>query len=96
MNLRDAAKGRECQVRSPVCNYDRQTTVLAHYRLIGISGMAHKAPDLLGAWACSSCHDLIDGRSRVSGIPRERVKLLHLEGILRTQAELIAEEAVKW
>jgi len=42
-------------VRIPeVCNHNSETTVLAHYRLAGVSGIGMKSPDILGAWACSA------------------------------------------
>lgn len=89
MNLRKLAKGMCCMVRVPgVCNGDPATTVLAHYRLGGISGMGIKSPDLLGAWACSACHDAVDRRSRTAwGV--DYLKLCHLEGVMRTQAHLL-------
>jgi hypothetical protein len=50
MNLRKAARGRQCQVRlAGVCNHDESTVVLAHYRLAGLSGMGMKSPDPIGA-----------------------------------------------
>jgi len=88
--LRKAAQGRECQVRLPCCNGNPETTVLAHYRLAGISGMGMKSPDAIGAWACSACHDAID-RRRYTEYERDFVKLAHAEGVFRTQAKLIAE-----
>lgn len=95
MNLRDAARGEPCMVRSPVCNYNPLTTVLAHYRQIGISGMSMKSPDLIGAWACSACHDLIDGRTRTE-LDKNDLRLMHLQGVVRTQAELIRRGRIKW
>lgn len=87
-NLRDAARGQQCQVRIPgICNFDPETTVLAHYRLSGTCGVGMKPPDLIGAWCCSSCHDLIDGR-RSSAFTREALDLMHLEGMVRTIASL--------
>lgn len=39
VNLRKTARGRECQLRVPgVCNFNPETTVLAHYRLAGTCG----------------------------------------------------------
>lgn len=96
MNLRKAARGEPCQVRSPICNFDPQTTVLAHYRAIGISGMGMKSPDLIASWACSACHDLIDGRCHIANLTKDDVRLLHLQGVARTQAELIRREIVRW
>lgn len=95
-NLRDEAQDQPCMVRGPTCNYNPETTVLAHYREIGISGMGIKSPDLLGAWACSACHDLVDGRAHQDGLERNDVKLLHLIGVVRTQAELIRRRQIKW
>jgi hypothetical protein len=88
MNLRKIAKGKPCMVRLPdVCNHNDETTVLAHIRMAGISGMGIKADDLLGAWACSACHDTIDRRSNTD-LDRDYVRLAHLEGMARTIAQL--------
>ena len=88
--LREAARGMDCQVRLPGCNFDPATTCLAHYRLAGTCGTGMKPPDLLGAWACSSCHDLCDGRHRiVGGLNHADIRLAHAEGCLRTLNELI-------
>lgn len=95
MNLRDYANGKECQVRIPaVCNGDPATTVLAHLRMSGITGVGLKAPDILGAWSCSSCHDEVDRRTHHHDY--ETVRLSFLEAIMRTQAKLIEEGLVKW
>ncbi|HGN0358311.1 TPA: nuclease domain-containing protein, partial [Proteus mirabilis] len=52
MNLRNEAKGRECQIRIPsVCNGNSETVVLAHYRMSGLCGVGIKSHDLFGAWA---------------------------------------------
>ncbi len=88
MNLRKLAQGKQCMVRLPSCNGDPATTVLAHYRLAGYAGMGIKGDDFaFGAWACSSCHDLVDGRTKTE-MTRDVVRLGHAEGCLRTQAEL--------
>ena len=48
MNLRKEAKGRECMIRLPgVCCGNTETTVLCHFRMVGISGAGLKSPDLL-------------------------------------------------
>lgn len=63
--LRKAARGAECNVRlSGVCNYNPETTVLAHIRR-GHFGMGIKPIDLVGVYACSACHDEIDRRTRI-------------------------------
>lgn len=76
-----------------VCNHNSETVVLAHIRMPGISGMGIKADDLLGAWACSSCHDAIDRRSHMD-LDRDHVRLAHLEGMARTIAQLRKEDLV--
>jgi hypothetical protein len=94
MNLRKQARGRGCTVRLPgVCNHNSETVVLAHIRMAGISGMGLKADDLLGAWACSACHDAIDRRSHTE-LERDYVRLAHLEGMVRTIAQLRSEGLV--
>jgi hypothetical protein len=67
--------------------------VLAHVRIAGISGMGLKAPDLLGAWACSACHDAIDRRAHLD-LDRDYVRLLHLEGMARTINQLLKENLI--
>lgn len=62
MNHRQAARDEAC-VR---CGNQDGTTVLAHYQgdmahKLG-KGMGRKTDDLCGAWLCSRCHDLLDGR----------------------------------
>ena len=75
-------------IRLPGCNGDPTTTVLAHYRLAGYSGMGQKPDDFaFGAWSCSHCHDLVDGRIK-SDHNKEVLRLAHAEGCLRTQAAL--------
>jgi hypothetical protein len=91
MKLRKEARGRGCMVRIPeVCNHNSETVVLAHYRLAGVSGIGMKSPDVLGAWACSACHDAIDRRAHTD-LDRDYVRLLHLEGMARTLAQLNRE-----
>ena len=89
--LRKAAKEKPCMVRLPnICNHNPATTVLAHVRMPGISGMGFKSPDLIAAWACSACHDAIDRRSHTD-LERDYVRLAHLEGMARTINELAKE-----
>lgn len=89
--LRQAARGQDCQVRMVVCNHNPETTILAHYRLAGTCGTGIKPPDLLGAWACSACHDAIDGRTQIDGYSKAYVRLAHAEGCLRTIYALIQQ-----
>lgn len=82
--IRKAAKGQRCQVRIPgICNHNPETVVLAHYRLAGTCGTGIKPSDLLGAFACSSCHDAIDGRTKTD-LTHDELRLAHAEGVMRT------------
>ena len=82
-------------VRLPgICNFNSETVVLAHIRLAGISGMGMKSPDLIGAWACSACHDELDGRTHKSGLTHDELRLAHFEGMARTIAQLEKEGLV--
>jgi hypothetical protein len=95
MNLRKEAKGRGCMVRIfGICNHNSETVVLAHIRIAGVSGMGMKSPDLIGAWACSACHDELDGRTRKSGLTRDELRLAHYDGMARTIMQLHKEGLV--
>ncbi len=88
-NLRKLAKGKDCQLRlSGVCNFDSATTILAHVRRGGVAGVGQKPPDLCGIWACSNCHDAMDGRSGWKNLPSDSDVLA---GLNRTLA-LVSKE----
>ena len=81
---RQAARGQDCMIRLPgICNGNPETVVLAHYRLSGLCGIGSKPNDLLGAWACSCCHDACDRRTH-KDLDRDYVRLCHAEGVMRT------------
>ena len=87
--LREAARGQECQVRLPGCQFDHGV-ILAHYRMAGTCGMGYKPHDLQGAWACFACHQLVDSTRD------ESVRLAFAEGVMRTQDELVRMRLVKF
>jgi hypothetical protein len=89
-----AARGRDCLVRLPGCPNNTETTVLAHYRLAGTCGVGMKPNNLQGAWACSYCHDAVDGRIQIS-LDHSELRLYHAEGVMRTIDALIREETLK-
>lgn len=93
--LTKAARGRDCQIRVPgVCNGDAETTVLAHFRLIGTRcGTGLKPHDLQAAWACSACHDAVDARSKTE-FSRDELRVMHMEGVVRTIDILVSEGRV--
>ena len=45
-DYRKLAKGKPCLVRLPGCNGNRETTILAHYRLSGYCGVGMKPDDV--------------------------------------------------
>lgn len=60
--LRKSAKGETCTLQIVgVCNHNPETTVLAHLPDES-KGMGRKSDDFVACFACSSCHDFIDGR----------------------------------
>ena len=77
-----------------ICNHNSETVVLAHIRIAGVSGMGMKSPDLIGAWACSACHDELDGRTRKSGLTRDELRLAHYDGMARTIMQLHKEDLI--
>lgn len=86
--IRQSAKGKPCMVRiAGVCNHNPETTVLAHYRLADYCGMGIKPPDFMGAYACSACHDAVDGRVKTD-LSEDELRLAHAEGVFRTQVIL--------
>lgn len=93
-DLRAYARGQECQIRLiGICNGNWETTVLAHWRGIDISGAALKADDFIAAHACGACHDAVDSRSQFN-MERDFRELAHAHGVMRTQALLIARGVV--
>jgi len=64
---------------------------LAH---INGAGMGLKAIDIHGAYACSACHDAVDGRIKTFNSLLE-LKYMHLEGVIRTQRAMIENGLLK-
>lgn len=89
--LRALAQGRDCQARLVgICNGNQETTVLAHFRMSGLSGFGTKSPDFIGAWLCSGCHAWVDTHKDT------QTQLDFAKAVFRTQATLIEEKEVKW
>ncbi|EKY4319269.1 DUF1364 domain-containing protein [Salmonella enterica] len=85
IDLTKQARGRECTVRIPgICSFNPESSVLAHYRLAGTCGTGYKPDDQQAAIACNCCHDAIDGRMKTE-YTRDELKLMHAEGVMRTQ-----------
>lgn len=87
--IRDSARGQPCQVRiAGICNGNWETTVLAHRNG---AGMACKAADHDAAYACSACHEWLDGGYVRYGYTRLDRDTVHEKGIVRTQQILKAK-----
>jgi hypothetical protein len=84
-----SAKGEDCTIRlGGVCNGNPETVVLAHLNGVRFGhGVSHKVSDMFGAYACSCCHDAVDGRVKTS-YSKTELKLAHLEGVIETQIKL--------
>lgn len=73
-----------------VCNFNPQTVCWCHP--IGLSsgkGYGLKGNDALGAYGCSSCHDVYDRRKPVKHLTREEIELAFHEGHQRSFLILI-------
>lgn len=84
----DAARGHHCTLRIPgVCNGDPETTVLAHPPIRN-GGVALKGSAIDGAFACSACHDVVDGRAPFNS-DRTQVLMCWIRGSQETRATLV-------
>lgn len=93
-DLRKLARGQPCMVRySAICNGDPATTVLAHVRMPGITGIGQKSPDILGSWCCSACHDEADRRTRHLTLGVAQIGFY--QGVLRTIYQLVKQGIIK-
>lgn len=80
--IRNSARGEACTVQIfGICNSNPETTVLAHIHDESF-GAAQKADDCSACYACSSCHDEIDRRTRK--MPSEKLTWYLLRALQRT------------
>jgi hypothetical protein len=62
--ITNAARGQQCQIQiAGVCNNSPDTVVFCHFPDES-HGIAKKADDISGAFGCSACHNVVDGRVR--------------------------------
>ncbi len=95
--ITESARGEDCQVRLPgVCSFDPTQTVWAHANGAAAGkGMGHKSPDALGAYACYSCHMVIDGHLPLpADLSREDVLIAFHEGHQRSFIKLLEKGLV--
>ncbi len=86
--IRGSARGQECTVNAPMCNYRPETVVGAHYGEPGEKGTALKPNDTSLVYACSDCHDFLDGRVAYPQYDDER-EWYWFRAMRRTWAKLI-------
>ena len=83
--IRKSAKGEDCSLRLVPCA-SVETTVLAH---IGRNrGMSIKCADYFAVYACSNCHDVIDGRVN-AGFSKLELQAEKLRALEETQGKLV-------
>lgn len=87
--ITNAARGERCTLRLPgYCNGRVDTTVACH--LPGHNkGVGKKVNDLHIAFACSACHDIIDGRFRSHHLNGGVILDACLRGLSETQHRLV-------
>lgn len=91
--LRESARNKDCQIRlAGVCNFNPETTVLAH---LNGGGMGLKKLDIHGSFSCSNCHDVVDGRVKTL-YDRQAIELAHRQGNERTIDIWVAEGLIKF
>jgi uncharacterized CHY-type Zn-finger protein len=83
--ITQSSRGQDCTIRLPgLCNHNPETVVFAH---LNGGGMGIKKSDLQGAYACFSCHDEVDRRTRM--FSSDYAELCHRQGVERTQEILV-------
>ncbi len=87
-----SARGQDCTIRIPnVCNHNPETTVFAH---LSGGGMGAKVKDIHGAYACSSCHDAIDGRINTTYTYFD-LRFFFYQAVIRTQVIMMDSGILK-
>ena len=91
----DAANGEDCTLNiAGWCSYDPDTTVACH--LPDGSGGSNRLTGALSiAFACSACHDIIDGRVIDPDIDVSDKEFYLRRGMMRTMNRLIDLGLVK-
>lgn len=94
--IRKAAKGEDCTMQTPYCNYDNETVVFAHLNeQFAGKGIGIKANDFAGCFMCSGCHDAYDRRMQPDEIYRNDEYFYLLRAYVRTIGRLFDLEVIK-
>lgn len=93
--LTKAARGQECTIQiHPYCNLNPETVVFCHAPSED-KGMGKKSPDWWGADGCSSCHDIVDGRTIKNDLWPKDILACFSRGIYRTIKRRIEQGLIK-
>lgn len=90
--ITESARGEMCQIRMiGVCNHNPESTVWCHANGSAAGkGIGMKSPDILGAYGCSACHDVVDRRTTLPPLmTRNDVQLAFWQGHARSVCLLI-------
>ena len=89
-----SARGEDCSMRLPdVCNWNNETTVLAHFNTI-VKGIGIKSKDFHAGYLCSDCHDAIDGRAKHPFTEAEILQA-QFDSMVETQLKLVDKGLIK-
>ena len=83
-----AARLQPCTLRLNGCKNDIPTVVFAHAPSVE-KGLGRKSPDFWGCFACSHCHDILDGRKKRGSIMEKELLERLLKAIFETQMILV-------
>ena len=87
-HLLSMACGKPCLIRSPICNFDTETTVACHGGGVANGkGMAYKVSDALTCWGCSACNHYTDAYAGATKAQKRDVFMLgHLAQVCEWRA----------
>jgi len=97
--IQKLARGKDCTLRTPVCNRDPETVVLCHAPYPGRGGT--RLHDWWSAFGCSSCHSVMDGRHKDGSFKQQydptvrNFEAVWLPAIHETQEIIIASGLMK-
>lgn len=91
-----AAECEACTVNAPCCNYNPETTVFAHLNeQYSGKGRGQKGDDCAGVFACSDCHDWLDGRTQIGTLDAADKDWYWLRAYYRTIRRLFELGTIK-
>ena len=88
--IMDSAQLQPCSLRLYGCENDMSTVVFAHAPSVD-KGTGIKTPNFFGAFACTHCHDVIDGRKDSPFMMEKEKWESWVRGIYETQKSLIGQ-----